>query len=81
MINFASYEHHRDFISRSQIFLTIYITAEYRRNKETIRSVLFDGPPVKVNIRSITKAKLIKQTDALVRITTAAICGSDNPPL
>jgi threonine dehydrogenase-like Zn-dependent dehydrogenase len=51
--------------------------AEDRRNKETMRSVLFDGHPFEVNVRSIAKAKIARQTDAVVRVTTAAICGSD----
>ncbi|KAJ5987875.1 hypothetical protein N7481_003085 [Penicillium waksmanii] len=42
-----------------------------------MRSVIFDGKPYEVNVRSISKASIVKQTDAVVRVTTAAICGSD----
>lgn len=42
-----------------------------------MRSVVFDGQPFEVYVRDIPKAKVIKQTDAVVQVTSAAICGSD----
>lgn len=51
--------------------------AETQKNKDTMRSVIFDGHPYEVNVRSIPKPKVVKRTDAVVRITSAAICGSD----
>jgi hypothetical protein len=57
--------------------LSIKIMAETTYNKETMRSVIFDGQPYEVNVRSIPKASIVKQTDVVVRVTTAAICGSD----
>lgn len=42
-----------------------------------MRSVIFDGHPFKIHVRDIPKAKVVKRTDAVVRVTTAAICGSD----
>lgn len=51
--------------------------AKTTHNKDTMRSVLFDGEPYEVNVRSIPKARIVKETDAVVRVTTTAICGSD----
>jgi threonine dehydrogenase-like Zn-dependent dehydrogenase len=45
--------------------------------KDTMRAVVFDGTPFEVQVRSVPKAKVVEQTDAVVRVTTAAICGSD----
>jgi threonine dehydrogenase-like Zn-dependent dehydrogenase len=45
--------------------------------QETMRAVIFDGKPFEVQVRSIPKAKIIERTDAVVRVTTSAICGSD----
>lgn len=42
-----------------------------------MRSVVFDGHPLKVHVRDVRKANVIRQTDAVVRVTSAAICGSD----
>lgn len=46
------------------------------KNK-TMRSVVFDGQPLEISVRNIPKAAIIRQTDAVVRVTSAAICGSD----
>lgn len=51
--------------------------AETHSNNRTMRSVIFDGHPFKIHVRGIPKAKVVRQTDAVVRVTTAAICGSD----
>ena len=40
-------------------------------------SVVFDGRPFEVHVRSLPKARVIRQTDAVIRVTSAAICGSD----
>lgn len=42
-----------------------------------MRSVVFDGHPLRVHVRDIPKANIARQTDAVVRVTSAAICGSD----
>ncbi|EHA27220.1 hypothetical protein ASPNIDRAFT_137005 [Aspergillus niger ATCC 1015] len=42
-----------------------------------MRSVIFDGQPLNVNVRDVPKAHITRQTDAVVRVTSAAICGSD----
>ncbi|KAJ5187793.1 hypothetical protein N7449_010787, partial [Penicillium cf. viridicatum] len=51
--------------------------AETHSNSRTMRSVIFDGHPFKIHVRDIPKAKVVRRTDAVVRVTTAAICGSD----
>ncbi|OQE39920.1 hypothetical protein PENCOP_c006G01574 [Penicillium coprophilum] len=51
--------------------------AEAHSNSKTMRSVVFDGHPLKVHVRNVQKANIIRQTDAVVRVTSAAICGSD----
>ncbi|KAJ5509714.1 hypothetical protein N7527_011857 [Penicillium freii] len=51
--------------------------AETHSNNRTMRSVIFDGHPFKIHVRNIPKAKVVRRTDAVVRVTTAAICGSD----
>jgi hypothetical protein len=42
-----------------------------------MRSVVFDGQPLEVHVRDIPKATVVRQTDAVVQVTSAAICGSD----
>lgn len=42
-----------------------------------MRSVVFDGQPFEVYVRDIPKAKVVRRTDAVVQVTSAAICGSD----
>ncbi|KAJ5365779.1 hypothetical protein N7517_008665 [Penicillium concentricum] len=51
--------------------------AETHSNSRTMRSVIFDGHPLKIHVRDVPKAKVARQTDAVVRVTSAAICGSD----
>jgi threonine dehydrogenase-like Zn-dependent dehydrogenase len=48
----------------------------YSKNR-TMRSVVFDGQPLEVHVRDIPKATVVRQTDAVVQVTSAAICGSD----
>ncbi|RAH81513.1 GroES-like protein [Aspergillus japonicus CBS 114.51] len=45
--------------------------------KPTIRAVVFDVHPYKVHVRTLPKPTIVRQTDAVVRLTAAAICGSD----
>ena len=42
-----------------------------------MRAVIFDGHPFKIQVRDVPKADVVRQTDAVVRVTSAAICGSD----
>ncbi|KAI3059592.1 hypothetical protein CBS147353_10530 [Aspergillus niger] len=42
-----------------------------------MRSVVFDGQPFEIRVRDIPKAYIARQTDAVVQVTSAAICGSD----
>ncbi|KAH8424619.1 uncharacterized protein LDX57_002363 [Aspergillus melleus] len=45
--------------------------------KTTIRGVVFDGTPFQVSVVDLPRPNIIEHTDAVVRITTSAICGSD----
>ncbi|KAE8329692.1 hypothetical protein BDV39DRAFT_202639 [Aspergillus sergii] len=51
--------------------------AETHSKNRTMRSVVFDGQPFEVYVREIPKAKVVRRTDAVVQVTSAAICGSD----
>ncbi|KAB8269040.1 hypothetical protein BDV30DRAFT_251700 [Aspergillus minisclerotigenes] len=51
--------------------------AETHSKNRTMRSVVFDGQPFEVYVRDIPKAKVVRRTDAVVQVTSAAICGSD----
>ncbi|RAH71085.1 GroES-like protein [Aspergillus aculeatinus CBS 121060] len=42
-----------------------------------MRAVVFEGHPYKVHVRTLPKPTIVRQTDAVVRLTAAAICGSD----
>lgn len=44
---------------------------------ETMKAVMWEGKPFEVAVRSVPKPKIIDATDAIVRVTSAAICGSD----
>lgn len=50
---------------------------EPHSKKRTMRSVIFDGQPLKVYVHDVPKANITRETDAVVRVTSAAICGSD----
>ncbi|KAE8401807.1 hypothetical protein BDV37DRAFT_285357 [Aspergillus pseudonomiae] len=50
---------------------------EIHNKDSTMRSVVFDGQPFEVHVRDVPKAKVVRQTDAVVRVTSAALCGSD----
>lgn len=43
----------------------------------TMRGVVFDGNPFQVSVVDLPRPNIINHTDAVVRITTSAICGSD----
>ncbi|KAK7424415.1 hypothetical protein QQX98_000380 [Neonectria punicea] len=43
----------------------------------TMRAVVWEGVPFEMPIRSIPIPSLLAETDALVRVTASAICGSD----
>ncbi|KAL2669934.1 hypothetical protein Neosp_015100 [[Neocosmospora] mangrovei] len=43
----------------------------------TMRGVVWEGVPFEIPIRSLPIPTLLAETDALVRITASAICGSD----
>lgn len=43
----------------------------------TMRAVMYYGVPYQVNVTDVPIPIIQNQTDAIVRITTAALCGSD----
>lgn len=44
---------------------------------KTMRAVVWEGKPYEMAVRDVPRPKIKHPTDAIVRITTAAICGSD----
>lgn len=42
-----------------------------------MRAVMWDGKPYHVAVRSIPKAKIVEEEDAVVRVTTAGLCGTE----
>lgn len=44
---------------------------------DTMKAVLWEGKPFEVATKRIAKPKIIDERDAIVRITTTTICGSD----
>jgi threonine dehydrogenase-like Zn-dependent dehydrogenase len=45
--------------------------------KNTMRAVIWEGKVKHVAVRTVPRPKILAKEDAIVRITTAAICGSD----
>ncbi|KAF2188696.1 GroES-like protein [Zopfia rhizophila CBS 207.26] len=45
--------------------------------KDTMRAVVWEGKPFSVVVQDVPKAKMQANNDAVVRVTTAAICGTD----
>lgn len=43
----------------------------------TMRGVVWEGMPFEMPIRSLPIPTLLAETDALIRVTASAICGSD----
>jgi threonine dehydrogenase-like Zn-dependent dehydrogenase len=48
-----------------------------RPGKKTMRAVVWEGKPYEMVVRNIPRPEIIHSQDAIVRITTAAICGTD----
>jgi threonine dehydrogenase-like Zn-dependent dehydrogenase len=42
-----------------------------------MKAVFWDGKPLHVSIRETPRARLMQPTDAVVRVTSTAICGLD----
>jgi threonine dehydrogenase-like Zn-dependent dehydrogenase len=43
----------------------------------TMRGIMYRGVPEQMTVEDIPMPTILNQTDAIVRITTAALCGSD----
>ena len=43
----------------------------------TMRGVVYSGVPFEMTVQDLPFPQIINQTDAIVRITTSALCGSD----
>ncbi|KAK3291591.1 chaperonin 10-like protein [Chaetomium fimeti] len=48
-----------------------------RAEKKTMRAVVWEGKPYEMAVRDVPRPEIIQSQDAIVRITTAAICGTD----
>lgn len=44
---------------------------------ETMRAVVWDGQPFNISVRDVPKPTIINPTDVIVKMSRAAICGSD----
>jgi threonine dehydrogenase-like Zn-dependent dehydrogenase len=44
---------------------------------ETMKATVWNGKPLHVTVESVPKPKLLSSEDAIVRLTSSAICGSD----
>jgi hypothetical protein len=45
--------------------------------KKTMRAVVWEGKPYEMAVRDVPRPQMVMPEDAIVRMTTAAICGSD----
>ncbi|KAI3534591.1 alcohol dehydrogenase GroES-like domain-containing protein [Colletotrichum abscissum] len=43
----------------------------------TMRAVVYHGTPFEMMVQDVAKPATLKETDVVVRVTTAAVCGSD----
>lgn len=43
----------------------------------TMRGIMYRGVPGEMTVENISMPTILNQTDAIIRITTSAICGSD----
>ncbi|KAI3527726.1 alcohol dehydrogenase GroES-like domain-containing protein [Colletotrichum abscissum] len=43
----------------------------------TMRAVVYHGTPFEMMVQDVAKPAILKETDVVVRVTTAAVCGSD----
>lgn len=50
---------------------------EMEHKKKTMKSVIWEGKPFHMAVKDIPKPTIIAKDDAVVRITSAAICGTD----
>lgn len=51
--------------------------ANGRASLKTMRATIWKGKPYHVSIENVPKPRLLSSEDAIVRLTSAAICGSD----
>ncbi|KAK1490361.1 alcohol dehydrogenase [Colletotrichum abscissum] len=42
-----------------------------------MRAVVYHGTPFEMMVQDVAKPAILKETDVVVRVTTAAVCGSD----
>jgi threonine dehydrogenase-like Zn-dependent dehydrogenase len=53
------------------------MSTDTNSNKGTMRGVMWEGKSYHVAVRDIPKPKIVREEDAIIRITSASICGSD----
>lgn len=49
----------------------------HHHGSDTMKAVRWEGKPFEVATKQVAKPKIIDERDAIVRITTTTICGSD----
>ena len=50
---------------------------DYHHSKDKMRAVVWEGKPFEMSVKSVPRPRILAKEDAIVRITTAAICGTD----
>jgi threonine dehydrogenase-like Zn-dependent dehydrogenase len=53
------------------------MSTDANSSKPTMRGVMWEGKPYHVAVRDIPKPKIQREEDAIICITSAAICGTD----
>ena len=48
-----------------------------KASSDTMRAVIWKGKPFHVSVDNVPKPQLLSSEDAIVRLTSSAICGSD----
>lgn len=80
LLGLISFEGH---IGLSQLFSLYQIiimtgnTRPHHDDSDTMTAVVWEGKPFEVATKQVAKPKIIDERDAIVRITTTAICGTD----
>jgi threonine dehydrogenase-like Zn-dependent dehydrogenase len=54
-----------------------YRSVTNTESRNTMKAVLWEGYPYNMTVKTVPKPTIQRPTDVVVRVTTAAICGSD----
>lgn len=47
------------------------------RSQKTMRAVVWEGKPYHMVVKDVPRPQIVEEDDVIVRMTTAAICGTD----